>query len=320
MELTLAITKPNDFQFDKSLYKNNKLQLLNDIQEFIELKTIPSDDLMYTIVTSTGLTPELIGNNPICFETAINTFQLCYTVKEDAPEPSNKLCSYLIGESICGNAVLINSKINSDKTYSVDNVTLNNIVDILYSKFIHKGIYLGSEVNEFDYFDHPIEYYNLTTDEEFNKYKMHEFTFMGLGLCLIHEIDSNKAINKRATRLLGNRKINGDVLLILKTANEFNDLNLDLYSKINDLSFGYLEKRDLTDEEKIEDNSTIALNKYSVLQNRYDLLNKTCGGCGSGFPNGEFMCSGCYRLKYHSQQCQESDWNKHKKECLYSMI
>jgi hypothetical protein len=320
MELTLAIIKPNDFQFDKNVYKNNKLQLLNDIQEFIELKTIISDDLMYTIVTSTGLTYELIGSSPICFETSTNTFQACYTAKEDDPEPTNKLCSYLIGESVYGNAVLINSKINVDKTYSVDSVTVNNIVDILHSKFIHKGIYLGSEIIEFDYFDHPIEYYNLTTDEEFDKYKMHEFTFMGLGLCLIHEIDSTQPINKRATRLLGNRKINGDVLLISKSANEFNDLNLDLYSVINDLSFGYLEKRNLTDEENKEDNSTVAMNRYSVLQNRHNLLNKMCHGCGSNFPDGEFMCSGCYRLKYHSQQCQESDWNKHKKECLYSMI
>jgi len=224
----------------------------------------------------------------------------------------------LIGENIDTDAVIINSTINN-KIYEPGNVMLDDISDILYSKFVHKGInLLNNQTVEFDYFHHPVECYNIQTEADFNKYKIHEFTFLGFDLCMVFEIDSDNNINKRATRLLGTHKIAGGVLLVAKSSTEFIDLTLDLYNKMNSLAFGLLSSRLLKDDEKKEENSNAAINKFSVLNERYNSLTDVCHNCNAIFVNDPLTCSGCYRAKYHILECQENDWEEHKKECLYN--
>ena len=322
MEITIAIIKENDFKFDKDLYYDNKTLLENDISKLIELKTISHEIMMETIVLSIGLTHDTLGNSPIFHETSENIYQLCYVGNDEIINktlPKNSICSYLTGENVDTTTVIINSHIGLNKTYEPDSITVNDIVNILYSKFIHKGIHLSYNNSpiEFNYFDHPIEYYNIKNEEDFNLYKAHEFTFMGIELCMIIETNPTNNINKKATRLLGTHKINGNVLLIVKSSNEFLDLSLDLYNQMNDLAFGPLHLRELKDDEKTEDTS-IALNKFSVLKNRHNLLLNKCNSCNVIFTDVPLICSGCYRVKYHMIECRANDWDDHKKECLYN--
>lgn len=329
METTIAIIKPNNFKFNKQLYYNNKQQLTNDISQFIEFKTILFDDMMETIIVNIGLTSELLGNSPTCFETSTNVYQVCYIdASENNDAPMNSIASYLTGERIDNTSVVISSFMNNQKIYVPDNVDIQNIIDILYSKFVHKGIYIGvnnQNAIEFDYFNHPIEYYNIQTETDFHNYKFHEFAFLGFDLCMVIEVNSNN-INKKATRLLGNDIVNGDILLILKSSCEFNDLSLSLYDKMNKLSFGPLVSRQLNDNEKKEENN-IAINKYSILEERYNSMIDKCHFCNMIFTSSaletheiipELICTGCFRLQYHNQHCQMNDWNNHKKECLYN--
>lgn len=334
-EITICLIKSNDFKFTKELYYNNINKLQDDISQFIEIRKILFSDMMETIVTFIGLTPELIGNSPICFETSKNIFQLCYAETHNnnlgstntSTLPENNICSYLSGEKVYGNASFLNSLVSSTGTCIPDNMSLEILTNILYSKFVHKGIYISSNNDstpiEFDYFNHPIEYYNVVTESEFDNYKIVDIDFLEFNLCMIIELNpSNDIINKSMTRLYGKQKINGNVILISKITHEYHDLTLDLYKKITKLSFGSLKSRELTNIEKKDEPSAnqlpVVINKYTILENRYTNLKNECHHCKSPFGDSELTCGGCYRVKYHTVDCQKTDWNNHKNDCLYN--
>lgn len=325
-EITIALIKPNDFKFTKEQYHNNISQLQHDIQQSIIIKKIMFSEMMETIVTFIELSPELIGHSPICFETHKNIFQLCCVENNNLAEENN-ICGYLSGEKVHGKATFISSLVSSDGTCIPDDITIEIITKILYSKFVHKAIYISTNDSddeiEFDYFDHPIEYHNITTEDGFNNYKIVDINFLEFNLCMIIELNQlNQNINKKITRLYGKQKINGNVILISKSTHEYHDLTLDLFNKIMKLSFGPLSSRELTDDEKKDEESQnklpIIINKYTILENRYNKLKKICQHCNLSLTDSGLICTGCYRVKYHSSDCQKDDWNNHKNDCLYN--
>lgn len=328
--ISLVTIKQNSFQFLKDKYltaDDTGLNLLKkDIEEHIQVKELKFEDMMEVIVTDIQLlTPELVGDSLTIHETATNVYQLCFTKITKNENNPNNIASYLTSEEVCGNAVFINSKITDNNTCEPDNSYVDDLVKILYSKFIHKGIIIPSDemkpVSEFNYIDHPLEYYKCL-EEDYKKYKAYEFDFLKFNLCLfIKNSPDNSLINKRATRLIGTQKINGDVILLSKTTQEYNDIDCILYKKLIKVAYGPLRSRSLTDFENQEDeklnNLPIVMNKYCVLEKRYNNLKKTCNYCNTELIK-ELICTGCYRIKYHNEKCQIDDWDEHKKECLFN--
>lgn len=343
-QIDILVIKPNTFEFNKQLYYKNIDTLSNDISQFIEIKTIDFSEMMDNIITIINLTPELIGHSPIVHETNTHVFQLCYVgsdspddkelacVKVDDNKPTNNIASYLNGEKTYGTVVALSSVINDDYTCTPDNITVNNIANILYSKFIHKGIYIGVNENEniieFDYSSHPIEFYKIEKEEDFDNFKIIDAVFMGFSLCMVIQKNPiNNTINKRATRIFGTHRINGDVLLISKSTHEYYDLSTTIFNKIHCLSYGPLKLRELDENEKQAESvheqkyksTQTALNKYVILDKKYaDYKNKynKCYNCNDTFSDKILVCNGCYRLRYDSLECQKEDWVNHKKECL----
>jgi hypothetical protein len=327
-EIILGFIKENNFRFDRNIYYNNLSKLNQDIEPLIEFKSIKFTDMMEKIVEFIGLTPELIGHSPTCNETLNNIYQICFIGTENNENNSmaeNTLASYLVGEKVLGNAVFISSIITKNFTCTPDNANIDTVSNILYSKFIHSALIIKADdaIDEFKYFDHPIEYYKITKEEDFNNYKILEFEYFGFSLCMIIELNPNvPLLNKNITRLYGKEKINGDVILISKSTHEYYDLSIDVYKKMVKLSYGPIKSRDLKEEdtrenEKIE-GLPLAINKYIILENRLSKFKKSCNYCNSLFSDEVLICSGCYRLRYHASECQKNDWNTHKSECLHN--
>ncbi len=327
---TLVTIKPNKFIFDRNKYFNNHELLKNDIMEYVEIVNYDVNDFMATIVEQINLTPELIGSSPICHESHTNIFQICYAGQKqnDFEEPithenPNMIANYLTHDNINGNCVFINSKITNDLTCVTDDATIIDLVRILYSKYIHIGLFIGvnDSVKEFYYGNHPLEYYRLDNYDE-NKYNIKEIEFISLGLCCVIDLE-DKRINKRMTRIMGNDHIYGDVLLILKTPEQYQDLGMDLYDKIDLLSYGPLSSRILSENEKkdVEKNNDLFVvnNKYCIIESRliHNNYKYKCGYDGCNIDGGELnICKGCYKIKYHNKDCQSGDWVNHKNDCL----
>lgn len=339
-EITIAVIKPNSFKFTKSEYYNNIDKLTADVSPFIEIKHIAFAEMMDNIVTHIGLTPETMGDSIVCYETATNIFQLClmtqnnnFNVQTDNDNDNennennnnNNIGRFLIGEKVNGTCVMINSKINQTNTCLPDNVILTDIVKIIYSKFVHKGLFISHDsINpliEFDYFDHPIEYYNIINQDDFDKYKLMDLNLFDFHLCLIINKEATENINKRATLLFGEQLIYGDVIIISKSTHEYFDLTEDICIKLMNLSHGSLKNRELVDteiaDEKKIDGLPMAINKYFILENRMQKYKNICSYCHEELNDKQLTCTGCYRNKYHSEECQHKDWNSHKTECLY---
>ena len=124
----------------------------------------------------------------------------------------------------------------------------------------------------------------------------------------------NKIINKKATRFAGEHKIFGTAILVCKTTeNDFTNITLDMYNKIDKTSWGTLKNRDLMAHEKDDnkkiDNLDVIINNFHILESRYNQLSDTT--------QHKCICTGCYRMKYLTPEDQKNDWDFHKKECLF---
>lgn len=335
--ITVLTIKSNKFVFDRNKYYNNLSQLKHDIQEYVNIIEIDPSDLMETIITEIGLTPELIGSSPVCEETATNVYQLCYAGEKDQVLDKTKniinpnyIANYLTNDSVENNCVFLNSKIGDTKICEHDSVDMDILVKILYSKFIHVGVVIKTDmacpVTEFIYGGHPIEYYK-TTDYDENKYKIIEFDFISFAMCAVIDLQpENNVINKRFTRIYGQEIIYGDVLLITKLPDAYQDLPLDLYEKINTLSFGPIINRSLSEDEKKDPEKInelqIVSNKYCVINERINSMKKnyehecSYNNC-TKITSKLHTCISCYRVKYHDKECQIADWDNHKLECFY---
>src|SRR5271156_4719302 len=144
--MSIVVIRPNEFMFDRNKYYNNLGKLQEDIAEFADV--IEVNDFMETIITQIGLTPELIGSSPICCETDTNIYQICFATERDknfAQTSTNFIGNCLTNDTITNNCVLINSKIGENKICVNDNADLSILTKILYSKFIHKGIFVKTD-------------------------------------------------------------------------------------------------------------------------------------------------------------------------------
>lgn len=335
MSFTVAEIKPNDFIFDKDKYYNNIELLKYDINKFINIKETSHDSMMELIINTINLTPESLGDTLPCYENLKNMYQLCFVaVKSDNEktnelnlnEFSNNISSYLVigKEKIIGTTVIINNEITDNCICKPSSVTLDDICNILYSKFIHKGIHVSTDnkITEFDYFDHPLEFIGYN-EENLKNHPGILVPFLKFNIIAFFELNpKNNVINKKATQLIGKHKVNGDVIFILKeTEFEFIDLTTTIFKKLLTIS-NILKERELREDETNEGQKIndlfIVNNKYTILDKRYNSYKDNCSYCQQELEMTNYTCTGCYRAKYHNNECRLKDWEIHKKECIYN--
>lgn len=326
--VTLITILPNNFQFNKEIHISDINLLENDISQYLQIKTIKFSDMMETIVNDIKLTPELLGETPVIHDSATNVYQICFVGTDKHPASNqdnvNNIAAYLTGERVYGAVVFLNSKIGNNGLCSPEHSTVIDLMNILISKFIHKAVFVPSdttqEIIEYSYYGHPLEYFKCD-ESEYNKYKSSEFELIGFGLCIFVNNDQNEQINKRATCLIGNKKIYGDAIVLLKSPEQYYDIGKELFNKLYKISHGPFKNRILKESEQKHgeklNNLPIVMNKYCILESRYNNYKNECNYCKNEL-NKELTCTGCYRVKYHDEKCQKDDWDEHGKECLYS--
>lgn len=327
--INIAIIKPNKFVFDKHVYENGSVKLMEMLNEYVQILCIENDKLMDVMVTALDMKPESLADGIVCYENAHEIYQLFMitdsnNIGKDVcrdDEKKNMIGTHLCNKDVGGNCVMICEKVRENDVCNNGDVSIDNVSQILWSKFVHKGIFIGvNSVSEFVYFHHPLEYYKCDEYDE-NKYKILDFDFLSLSLCAVL-INGAIEVNKMMTRIVGNDCIKGDVLLIHKDIDAYLDLDLVLFGKINKLAYGSLDLRELKDidkEEKKIGELCVVNNKYCVIERRLrDVANNLkCGndGCKKVGKCGN-VCSSCYRVKYHDIECQERDFVMHKNMCV----
>lgn len=331
-KINVIVINHNNIEWNNDTDVNNLNQLESELSKYVTVKTINVDELMETIVLSINLNQDLLGDSTICYQTSNNVYQVCYISYDEKTDKDtlcvNKIASCLCNDTIYGNAVLINSKISDNSTCIPDTLCIKDMVNIFYSKFIHKAIFIpcdnSNPVVEYNYSKSPLEYYGNHNN---NNFKTLEFEFMDFNLSMfckteIEDDAYDNKINKRATRIYGKQSLIGDIILFSLTDKEFIDVSLELYNKIVKLSYGPMKQRQITSEERKENekinNLPVVMNRYRILDNRFIKCNLVCSYCQKDLIEDKLNeCSGCYRMKYHNDHCQKQHWNEHKFDCLH---
>lgn len=334
-KFTIGIVKPNKFDIsDVDLSDTVKLKsMIRDmVSQHIEFVEISSpDEMMCTVIDTIGLKDHLKGDTDQCYETSTNLYQLCHLNMEnngqkDNEEDINRIGCYLTGNKVYKSAVFINCMIGEDYRCVSASVDLNNIVDIIFSKVVHKGVHIpiDGSVEEITFNKSPIESFSK---QEVDNMRFIEIPFLKFNLVGIVKVDLDEEedkINRRATRLAGNARIHGPMILVSKsTEHEFIDFDLDVYKKLLAVAGGTSENRNLEDiEDKDEEDHKlpIVMTRYTVLDRRFARLDSTLCSCGTADCSiGEegLFCTGCYRMRYRSEECHKEHWKKHKYDCLH---
>ena len=318
----IASVKPNKFIFEYDIYFNNKAKLKEDIEPIINFINTTNDTLMHDIVTNIDMSDTIMGETQICHENEHHVYQLCYTKNKSTD--INHISTFLIdnGDIVNKGGVFISSKIDKLSHQCVpDSVCLDDIVDVLYSKFVHKAVKVGINVEEYEFKNNLLE--NVANKESYVFSQMQIYNF-NLVVFYKKDADVDDKINKFATRLSGS-VIYGDVYIasiVSEQSVKFDDLSKETFDKLLDNSYGPICYRALDESESIDgtrvNNLPVVMNKHCVLDNRNVSKRHICECCRQKLKDKIIVCSGCFRYRYDSEDCHKHDWQYHKEDCLYN--
>ena len=320
----IAIIKTNNYFINESvdIDKITKDEIKEELKKIVEIKEVNINNMMDEVVKVLKLTENHIADTSLCYEDAKVVYQLCnmrFITNENNNGKKDFNCFgtqlTTTKETIYGDSVLIKSKIKDDNLCETDTFNLDDIVDLYYSKLVHKALKVNHDgsIEEILYRKSPFE---KMSKEVYENYRYINNKIFGLGLEMhIEIIPKTNKINKKMTILKGNKKVRGDVILALRT-HEYNYIDIDekLYKKLICTCYGSLKNRDLSEDEsnnrKEKGNLMMVINSLCILEKRYK---KYCLEKKKNL----FTCKGCFRMKYSSIEEQKLDWKNHSKECLF---
>ena len=324
----IAVISTNNFNVDGNYMDKQEIteQLTNEIGNVINFQSSSDETMMEQIINVTNMTPELMGDTSLCTEDENYVIQLCHVSPDDNSGlalDNNGIGSYLVADNrkIYGNIVVMKFKITDDNTCINASLELSDIIDIIYKKFNHAGVFIdvNGNMTEFLFKETPLEYLHKNLHPN---YKSMDVNLFGNMLLMFAEIFPNdNKVNKVATRLAGNCIVNGNIIMATKGSDLlFSNLTKEYLEKLEKLCWGKFSDRklkglEIKNREK-QDKLPIVMNGYRVVEKRLMEHKKVCYGCDNEIKNVSMVCTGCYRIAYDSIECQKNHWNEHAKECL----
>lgn len=290
--MDIAIIDVNDLKYNESemIHSNFTKGRVSDIlPDYITLKEVSNEDEMMQSIID-----EVVGdNNDYLIHTGTtwyvndDLYLTCHIspskeMYEELKSKSikfNGVASYLtdIGLRIYGRAVLFKLD-TKDNTYKLKSITMDEVIEIFISKFVHKGIILNinGSIDEFKFIFNPVDW---IPPSEINKYKYYETEILGKVLMLFIDITST-TINEAANKIYP-QSIKGRVIIGMRdqhsdmndTEVRYEDLDSDTFKKVIELCSDPMQPRSLIDG---EDTSGQIINGRGGYGNFYKILRNRC--------------------------------------------
>jgi hypothetical protein len=226
--------------------------------------------------------------------------------------PVNHIASFINQEKkhIYGPVVFFGSKVNDKGTCENMSVTFDDLLNIIKRRknYVGCGIMSNNKIIEFDA--------SVADTKDMQCYEFQLYGSSGFSFEMFYKNDINNIpINKFAT-ILSKKKIYGNVLLLQKSSeHNYVDITKDTLRRLIKVCRSPIQYHESqTDESNVERNDKGLL----VLKNRWWFLKKRekefhdkftqCWNCTNKF---KLTCTGCYRLRYCSEECRKKDWAEH---------
>lgn len=316
-EVTVSVIKIsknliNDelLNLDKDVTKERMFDLIN---QFISVHSLNFADMMEYVIDVISLDENSIGDTSICYSDDKTVYQLCHLV--DETNDINCVSSVLVygKPKIYGDTVLIKSTVNIDSdlnvTYTPCSVTVDDVVDLMMHRTVNMCVYLDvdNSMTETSFTKCPLDGLDST------QYRYIEIPLFKFNL-IMYIKNNQENINKSATVLTGNCKVNGPVI-IANRVNEFDfgTVTKELLKKLIVLATTSMKCRQLDDKD---------VNNHILVNQRLSKHFNVCNHCKTTVDINSVSvktCAGCYRVRYDSEECQKQDWALHKTECLYKL-
>ena len=228
-------------KLDRTFSKLTEDNIELDIEDYLEFKTVEKPHLMEEIVTIFN-NPDLTVNTYRVFEDPNYIYELCYQVNDENKADVNNIASQLIHltDRVVGNAILIKSRINYDRTCDLTDISVSNVIDIYKQLFVHIGVTVSGTgiVDEYRYILNPLDF---AKPEQMQNTRFYEYRMFNRVIQMFIEIEpSVNHINEIGTILHKKAPVYGKIYLAMRytfddmrmTEDEYCDLNKNLLNQI----------------------------------------------------------------------------------------
>lgn len=268
MSYRIGIIEPNTFSInDYSIQNFNFESLKEQVETYVQFKEIEeNDELIKLIIETINLPSNVHGYTTRIYHNEEYVYEMCHLIHDkifNRDDSNNNLATLLIKtDKISGFAVIVKTKIISNGKYIPDKLELNELVNIVRTKIVHKGVVVGKNVSEYEFIFSPIE---MLSESEVKNLRTVEIFYLNCIICLFIEVEpSINEINKKITMITTDKIIKGRVFMVLKNKDKTEYYNLDkkLFNKIIAIMSDNSYNSNVMNEE-IEDDF------YYVINERY---------------------------------------------------
>lgn len=249
---------------------------------------------------------------------------------------NNIACLFSLKQTVMNNTCIIIANaydLNAERFTVLDSITKKDILRVIKRRFFFSAILVKNDQLIKYYYQNPSyliqSIYGLTEKDNIEKLS---FSHLKYNLLFYFKHDKSQYINQTGTRISGLYKLYGDVLILHEMEeNVFANISIHEVKRLNVLSYGRLDDRQLKKEEihemstmSVDENGKESEKKVTPFWSRYIVLNSRmlewqknknkCCYCSKEIKK-LVLCDKCYRARYCSNECL-NDFIYHSKDCI----
>lgn len=281
MAYTICIINANTLNMNDYMDEQLFSSLHEHIKKIITFKEISSnEELIKTTVETLDLPTDIFGNTTRIYQTKNHIYEMLHLIHDKSfqrNDNENGVATWLMKdhEIIRGNILIVKTKMLKDKTCIPSKMTFKDLLKILHSKAIHRGIFVNNnEITEYSYKISPIE--TITGTERTNLRSI-EINYLDMLLIIFVELKpSNDNVNEYATMIMKNEIVYGRVFFSLASITRLErfDLTKKLFKQIIAIMSDSTFTTQITTEEDVQDRllneKRMTTNIYRIISDRYN--------------------------------------------------
>lgn len=272
-----------------NISKNNEIHYIK----------INSEELMLNIVDIIELKGEQFGETINILDTNKFTYNLIYNSNYDTNENNiNKLGCEFGKDDVYGNCVLIKLLIETKTLIDFTEDDLLYLQDYVKN---NKYVNIDEELNETE-----LIMENIMEIETLKDIVCQNFSIHNIDLFIISDkYDTGKKYNKKLYYLT-DKKYYGNIKVLRLKNNILTSLSIE--------TFNLLVKLKECKHDNPDDEFLVTYPIYGLYLLEKNNIFK-CNSCNKTLSNVYYTCKKCYSVHYDSIQCQQDDWEFHKRNC-----